>query len=149
MSAGTAGLRLVPPPTQGTDTPSSVERSLLIESLVEDLHELYFWQTPGRVRLDMSALRACVREAMEDHSCHAVVVRADPGSEAVRRGTAWILAVFPGSRRRALPRSEAPLLLRALSSAEAASYSYFATHADAVSAAASVTRALRPRRATH
>lgn len=132
-------------PTKGTDTSASAERSRLIESLTADLHELYFWQTSDRVRLDMDALRVCVRAALEDHSRHAVVVRADPGSEAVRRGTPWVLVVFPGARRRAIQRSSAPLLLRALTASPAASYEYFATHLEAITAASARTSALRPR----
>lgn len=132
-------------PTKGTDTSPSAERSRLIESLTEDLHELYFWQTSDRVRLDMDALRVCVREALEDHSSHAVVVRSDPGSEAVRRGTPWVLALFPGPRRQAVSRSSAPLLLRALTAAPAASYEYFATHREAITAASARTSAPRPR----
>lgn len=125
--------------------PSAGSRSCLIESLTADLHELYFWQTSDRVRLDMDALRVCVREALEDHSSHAVVVRADPGSEAVRRGTPWVLAVFLGARRRAIQRSSAPLLLRALTASPAASYEYFATHLEAITAASARTSAPRPR----
>lgn len=136
-------------PAKGTDTYPSAERSRLIESLTEDLHELYFWQTDDRVRLDMDALRVCVREALADHSRHAVVVRAAPGSEAVRRGTPWIVVLFPGPRRQAVARSSAPLLLRALTAAPAESYAYFATHGEAVRAAMSATSALRPPRATH
>lgn len=136
-------------PAKGTDTSPSAERSRLIESLTEDLHELYFWQTNDRVRLDIDALRVCVREALEDHSRHAVVVRADPGSEAVRRGTPWVLALFPGPRRQAVSRSSAPLLLRALTAAPAESYTCFATHGEAVRAAVSATSALLPPRATH
>lgn len=132
-------------PTRGTDTSPSAERSRLIESLTEDLHELYFWQTSDRVRLDMDALRVCVRAVLDDHSSHAVVVRADPGSEAVRRGTPWVLAVFPGARRRAIPRTSAPLLLRALTASPAASYEYFATHPEAITSASARTSALRPR----
>lgn len=125
--------------------PPAGSRSRLIESLAEDLHELYFWQTNDRVRLDMDALRVCVREALEDHSSHAVVVRADPGSEAVRRGTPWVLALFPGARRRTIQRSSAPLLLRALTASPAASYEYFATHLEAITAASARTSAPRPR----
>ena len=132
-------------PAKGTDTSPSAERSRLIESLAEDLHELYFWQTSDRVRLDMDALRVCVREALDDHSSHAVVVRADPGSEAVRRGTPWVLALFPSARRRTIQRSSAPLLLRTLTASPAASYEYFATHREAITAASARTSALRPR----
>lgn len=132
-------------PAKGTDTSPSAERSRLIESLTADLHELYFWKTSDRVRLDMDALRVCVREALDDHSSHAVVVRADPGSEAVRRGTPWVLAVFPGARRRAIPRTSAPLLLRALTASSDPSYEYFATHLEAITAASARTFALRPR----
>lgn len=140
-----AELRLVPRPGQGTDTPPTSERTRLIWSLAADLHELYFWQTSDRVRLDMDALRTVVGAALEDHSCRAVVVRADPGSEAVRRGTPWVLVVFPGPRRQAVSRSSAPLLLRALSVPGHASYAYFATHAEAIESARRQTRALRRR----
>lgn len=136
-------------PAKGTDTYPSAERSRLIESLTADLHELYFWQTDDRVRLDIDALRVCIREALEDHSRHAAVVRADPGSEAVRRGTPWVLALFPGPRRQVVPRSSAPLLLRALTAAPAASYEYFSTHHEAITAASARTSALRPPRAAH
>lgn len=131
--------------TKGTDTFPSAERSRLIESLTEDLHELYFWQTSDRVRLDIDALRVCVREALDDHSSHAAVVRADPGSEAVRRGVPWVLVVFPGPKRQAVSRTSAPLLLRALTASPAASYEYFATHREAITAASARTSALRPR----
>lgn len=128
---------------KGTDTSPSAERSRLIESLTEDLHELYFWQTSDRVRLDMDALRVCVREALDDHSSHAVVVRADPGSEAVCRGIPWVLAVFPGARRRAIPRTSAPLLLRALTASPDPSYEYFSTHREAITAASVRTTTAR------
>lgn len=132
-------------PGRPSSSHPSGSRSRLIESLTADLHELYFWQTNDRVRLDMDALRVCVRAALDDHSSLAVVARADPRSEAARLGTPWVLAVFPGARRRAIPRTSAPLLLRALTASPAASYEYFATHREAITAASARTSAPRPR----
>lgn len=120
-------------------------RSRLIESLTTDLHDLYFWQTNDRVRLDMDALRACVRAALDDHSSYAVVARADPRSEAVRLGTPWVLAVLPGARRRAIRSSSEPLLLWVLKTSPSASYEYFATHREAITAASARTSELRHR----
>lgn len=138
-----AELRLVPRPGQGTDTPPTSERTRLIWSLAADLHELYFWQTNDRVRLDMDALRIVVGAALDDHSCRAVVTRADAGSEAARRGTPWVLTVFTGATHDQIPTGDLPLLLRALSVPGHASYAYFATHREAITAASARTTAAR------
>lgn len=113
-----------------------------VEDFTRDLHELYFWQTNDRVRLDMDALRVCVRSALETDGARpapqpavvprrAVVATADPGSEQVRRGLPWIVAVFESEDAPA--RGDIPLLMRGITAGRhSVTYHAVATHGEAI-----------------